>query len=477
MRRPVIALIVTASVLVATGVASATMVAARPDDGLCRLLKAGEVREALGHGKWRIADDGDVPEQCYMHNGRFDDRSRAFSMRLLGSNEENQQEFRDDLISSGGTELVVAGLPAVQDDRDAVTVFFPDPWDMLQLSPVGFEDDDVATGIVGLAEVAAGRYAAETAPAVSPSASPDGSGSGLQPCDLLTTDEVSASLGGETVTANEVGPTACVYAGDLANGSLSGVTIALVAGTDATAAIAQLREAAATELTIGGAPALQTPPQDLGTGHARSMLVVMPDASTALLLSGDLPTGIDAADVVRGLAELAYPRLASTSLPSPAPSGPVPSVAPSAAIRSGLAGLFPAEIGGQPLTVETLTGREFLDRVVGFEPMADRVTKALRRRDRKLGDLSFAQGQTPHGSAILAFQVEGGRARQFQDVLLESVGMERIDQEIRPQDVAGKEGAFAILSGSQGVAYPSGEVLWLVFSFGDEQVEIFSKLP
>src|SRR6188472_2648655 len=99
MRRPVIALIVTGSVLVATGVASATMVAARPDDGLCRLLKAGEVREAFGHGKWRIADDGDVPEQCYMHNGRFDDRSRAFSMRLLGSNEENQQEFRDDLIS------------------------------------------------------------------------------------------------------------------------------------------------------------------------------------------------------------------------------------------------------------------------------------------------------------------------------------------------------------------------------------------
>jgi hypothetical protein len=106
------------------------------------------------------------------------------------------------------------------------------------------------------------------------------------------------------------------------------------------------------------------------------------------------------------------------------------------------------------------------------------VTKALRRRDLGIGDLSFAQG-TPasQNSIVMAFQVEGGRIAPLVPVLLESLSMERTGDEPRPEDVAGKEGVFEILSGSEGYAYVSGDTLWIVFSFGPELIEIFEQLP
>jgi hypothetical protein len=94
-----------------------------------------------------------------------------------------------------------------------------------------------------------------------------------------------------------------------------------------------------------------------------------------------------------------------------------------------------------------------------------------------IGDLSFAQASTPTGSVILAFQVDGGRINPLVSVLLESLGMERTGDEPRPADVGGKEGVFEILSGSEGLAYVSGDTLWLVFSQGPEQVAIFEQLP
>ena len=105
------------------------------------------------------------------------------------------------------------------------------------------------------------------------------------------------------------------------------------------------------------------------------------------------------------------------------------------------------------------------------------MTQALRRNDMGIGDLSFAQGTTDNGSIVLAFRVEGERIAPLVNVLLESLSMDRIDNDPRPEDVAGKEGVFGILSGSQGYAYVSGDTLWLVFSFGAEQVEIFEQLP
>jgi hypothetical protein len=152
-------------------------------------------------------------------------------------------------------------------------------------------------------------------------------------------------------------------------------------------------------------------------------------------------------------------------------------VAPSVAPATGLAALYPSEVSGGPVTVSVMTGREFLSQVIGFRPMEQRVTRALRRRDLGIGDLTFAQGTTSTGAIILAFQVEGGRIAPLVSVLLEALSMERTGDEPRPEDVAGREGVFGILSGAEGLAYATGDTLWIVFSQGAEQVEIFEQLP
>lgn len=477
-----ITLLVTAALPVPGAIAAA-------DGGLCRLLTATEVRAALGEGDWRIADDGDVRDQCYMHNGRMDQQSRAFSMRLLGSNESNQRDFRDDLLASGATELTVAGLPAVQDGRDAVTVFFPDPWDMLQLSPVGFDDEDVATGTRALAELAAGRYAAETGASpvgTAPAASPGAAASG-DLCALLAAEEVTAALGAP-VTLEALPPSGCLYHGGTTGPSAVGLTLAMAQGADADAGIEQLRSMGWPEITVGGLPTLQAPTEEVMGGLSRSVVAIIVGPSSVLLLSADAPASVDIAAAVLGLAELAVGRLGSMPMSSaqPAPSTAPASTAPSqpaasAEARTGLAALFPAEVGGRPTHIERqFTGRQFLSEIVNHEPMEERVTRALRRRDRRVRDLSFVVGNTASGSIIAAFQVEGGAIRPLVNVLLESLAMERTGDDVPPASVAGKE-AFGILGGfligGEGVAYPKDDILWLVFSFGDEQTEIFEQLP
>ncbi|MEZ4597554.1 MAG: hypothetical protein R3C32_12495 [Chloroflexota bacterium] len=76
--------------------------------------------------------------------------------------------------------------------RGAISIFFPDPWDILQLSPVGYEGVDVSEGMMALAELAAARYlpaAAPPAPVRAPRPQP---ASPVGPCGLMTTDEISA---------------------------------------------------------------------------------------------------------------------------------------------------------------------------------------------------------------------------------------------------------------------------------------------
>jgi hypothetical protein len=318
-----------------------------------------------------------------------------------------------------------------------------------------------------------------------PSASPETGAADA--CSLLTADEVGSALG-QAVTANPVSPEACTY-GDPAV-SLIGLTIATIGGTQAADLVEQARAAGATELVVGGAPAFQAALQPLDGGLVRSQIAVLTGADTAFVLSADAPEAVDVAAAAVGLSELAVSRLGPISpppLPSPAASIAAASAAPasaapsapaaSAAPATGIAASFPTTIGGSPLTVNVMSGREFLSQMIGFRPMEQRVSRALRRRDLGIGDLSFAQASTGNGSVIFAFQVDGERIAPLVPVLLESLSMERTGDEPRAEDVAGKEGVYEILSGSEGLAYESGDTLWLVFSFGEEQVEIFGQLP
>ena len=172
-------------------------------------------------------------------------------------------------------------------------------------------------------------------------------------------------------------------------------------------------------------------------------------------------------------------------MPSPslaASPGPSSVPAPSTEALSGLAALFPSEIGGNPVSVDqNLTGPEYLSRIINFKPMEQKVTKALKKRDLKAADLSFAIGGTSGGSLIAAFQVKDGAIKPLVNVLLASLDMQRTGDAVPSADVAGKD-AFQVtsgflLGGGEGYAYPKDDVLWLVFSFGPEQAEIFEKLP
>ena len=450
---------------------------APPSGDACALLTAEEASQAIGE---TMSQTDGTADQCIW----FGDQGSGLNLTILPAEAGDTTPMMDRrlALSPDAEQIEVAGYPALYEIGPLLGVpsvyVYPSPTTELELELVATRELDAREALMALAELAVPRFvAAGPTPTATPTASQAAAG-GV--CDLLTAAEVSAALG-ETMTSNDVG-TACVYAGDVAGGSLAGMTVGVVRGTEATSAIEQMQGLGWTELTIGGMPALQAPTEELSSGLSRSMLVVMPDGETALVLSADAPAEVDVAAAVRSLAELAAPRLGSLPIPSTAPATPVATIpTPSAAARSGLAALFPAEVGGAPVTIDRqLTGREFLAQIVNFKPMEQQVTKALRRRDRTVGDLSFALGGTGSGSLIAAFQVEGGPIRPLVNTLLESLAMERTGQDVPAASVAGKE-AFEVsggfLVGSQGVAYPNGEVLWLVFSSGEEQAEIFSKLP
>ena len=212
-----------------------------------------------------------------------------------------------------------------------------------------------------------------TAVAQEPSSSPGASAADA--CALLTADEVGTALG-QPVTSSPLSADACTF-GDPAV-SLAGVTLARLRGSDAAAVLEQARMVAPTEIAVAGAPAYQAPPETLASGLVRSVIAVNTGADTAFVLSADAPEGVDVAAAVLALAELAVPRLgpitppplsSPSALSSPAasvaPASPVPSVpVPSAAALTGLAALFPSQVGGSPMTIEVqLSGREFLSQM------------------------------------------------------------------------------------------------------------------
>lgn len=459
--------------------------------GMCSLWTTRQASNAMGEPMEVVRED---PDYCVWyskddHNGSIS----TLSALLRAGSSSSDAPLIDQARSSDPrwtSEVEVDGVPVLMTDvrrsrrnREISAAAFPDPATWLDVNATSVIAKDVRRAVRRMIEIAAPKLAA-TAPSIAPASSGPATPA-TDPCGLLTEDEVSAALG-ELVYANQM-PPACLFAPSPASGSQTNVAVLVLRGDEAASTVAQFDGLGFTELTVGGLPARQSP-ADASGGRSRSTLAILPDPGTVLAFSVDTPEAIDAGAAARALGELALPRLLSAPLPSaaasPAASALVPSAsvpAPSAEARIGLAALFPAQVGGAPVRIDRqLTGREFLSQIVNFQPMEQRVTRALRRRDRTVGDLRFAIGTTGSGSVIAAFQVEGGPIRPLVNTLLESLAMERTGQDVPAASVAGKDvfevsGGFLI--GGQGIAYPEGEVLWLVFSQGDEQTEIFEQLP
>jgi hypothetical protein len=297
-------------------------------------------------------------------------------------------------------------------------------------------------------------------------------------CSLLTEDEVSAAIG-EAMSQSDATPDQCIWGGD--QGSILNLTILPAEAVDATTSMIDRRRSLSPDvedIEVAGLPGLFEVGPLLGVPSAYVYPSPTIEVELELLPGRDFDTRV----ALEGLAAHMVPRLGSLPSPSSAPASPTASVpAPSAATLSGLASLYPTEIGGRPVTLDAeMTGPEFFSQIVDFPEMERRVIRALERRDLDVEDLSFALGSTPSGSVIAAFRVEGGRIGPLVNVMLESLAMERTGQEVAAASVAGKEAleiTGGILISGQGIAYPEGEVLWLVFPGRDEQAEIFEKLP
>ena len=308
------------------------------------------------------------------------------------------------------------------------------------------------------------------------------------PCELWTVDEVSAAMGGGefTIEPASSGAPICGFVGTKFAGDLiESIHAGFAFGDESTGSLLDLMRQNfpdADELDIGGVtaiPGTTYPGAGAAEGWSTSSLYLFPDPMIMVELGATAPEGVDGAATLVALATLAAPRIATIQPPATSPS---PSAAAGASVppassgeqRTGLAARFPTDIGGKPTSIDVeLTGPEFLSQIVNFKPMVQKVTRALRKRDTKVGDLSFVSGGTGAGSLIAAFQVDGAQIKPFVNVLLASLDMQRTGQAVRQQDVAGKN-AFAVTGGffvgSSGVAYAKDDVLWLVFSFDPEQV-------
>lgn len=132
-------------------------------------------------------------------------------------------------------------------------------------------------------------------------------------CSLITQDEVVLAFG---APIGQVGdePATCTFGTDPLAMTAANLVVELRSGDPATGLSlleqARAAEPAATELTIGGVPALQGPVEAGPAGGTLVRLHLFPDEATWVVLTGDAATeSIELPAVLASLAELMLPRL------------------------------------------------------------------------------------------------------------------------------------------------------------------------
>jgi hypothetical protein len=295
-------------------------------------------------------------------------------------------------------------------------------------------------------------------------------------CDVLTAEEVSTAFG-ETLTLAGGSGAECQFDSDIAAGRTLFVFTNLDEGD-----IDSLRPLLCEE-DPSVSPAPSAPPcTDLSVAGKPAMfsdafgllLHVESDAEHTfwVQLVGDPIQGVDARTAMAAIAELAVPRLGSV---------PVASVGPTeteAALERDdeLAALYPTDIAGSALTVETRRGESAL---VDTEPdIRQLMVDALTAQGRSIEDLSIGFGASDDGAVqIVALRVRGADIRPFVADLLGAFINGPVPS-MTPQGVAaGKDVSSITQDGQQVYVYPRDDVLWLVAADGAPLAETFARLP
>jgi hypothetical protein len=182
-------------------------------------------------------------------------------------------------------------------------------------------------------------------------------------------------------------------------------------------------------------------------------------------------------------ASTTSPTSAPTTAPTTQaqPTGAVPSLElpgfsfaiPSFTSDEELKGMFPTEVGGQPLTVITMSGPDFM----GLGTSSKDIQTALQQLGKSPSDLSVGSGGNAL-LAIIAFRVKGVPAEQFLGQYINSAAA---GSTVTDASFGGKS-VKKVVTGGQVAAYLylHGDVLWTVSgnNLSDALLtEAFSKLP
>ncbi len=315
---------------------------------------------------------------------------------------------------------------------------------------------------------------------------PSGSPSAPQTCGVLTADEVSAALGA-TLTVTQGGDTECEFDTDYSagtflslytsqqSGDLDSIRTLMCSGFGESPAPTVAPDCAI-DVQVGDLAGIYLP-SAMGT---MLYLAQSPDVLFDLQLIGDPEAGIDKQAALSGLATLAAPRLAALPLPTAEP----PFAQPSLTADKDLEALFPTDIGGQSVTIQSMSGSD----VASNGSVPEELTQALAAQGKTLDDVSIAYGyyvdsSSPNGSGIMtAFQVKGIDMNGLSSVLIPLVlngetPASQVQTQISGKDVTVVKATAETTDADATYLYPKNDILWVVQAVDPSLTEIFSKLP
>ena len=230
------------------------------------------------------------------------------------------------------------------------------------------------------------------------------------------------------------------------------------------------------DITVGGQPGLlrvSDEPWRSGIVFADAMGEVLQfqwDDYEGLAPDADVAAGL------RQVTEEALPRMSTITFAEPT-QVPMPSFRTDA----DLAAMFPATIGGQPVTVNTMYYVDLLAAMGSTDDEAvQRIQDALAPEGRSIDDITFGQAYvaTDPPANVGALRITGADARALEDSVLQAINQESVMPAITQGQVAGRD--VRILTPAEGpvsYVYTSGDVIWLVQAEEPVLSEVIGALP
>lgn len=364
----------------------------------------------------------------------------------------------------------------------------------------------IATLTLGMSSVGLAQDATEE-PAATPSPF----------CSVLTAAEVSAALG-VTLTIGSGSETDCSYDSDFTTSDVSlnvrredgpltddyprsyypdGINIPCDAAAATPGDASPAASAAPCPVAMTGSPLGGRLAYYVADGTILFVDEGANDQLFVLQLFGTPPDSVDVPTALMSIAETGLPRLASIALP------PEPTVEPEPSFfgDAELSALIPAEIGGYPVDIQTLSGADILAQTDPSDADAvdqlNALDDALASMGKQISDLSLAFASFPTEDSfgdITAVRLKGADIASVTDDLLPLLLTDIVDPQQTPTVIAGKDviivtdGPLASdspdpsadpfdIGTDRAYVYPKGEVLWFVTVTEPQLTEVFQKLP